>query len=137
MAKILIADDERDILEVLSKKIGQAGYEVVSAKDGQEALDKIYKEAPDVIVLDVRMPKLDGFEVLKRLREKPIPTKWQPVIIVSALGELEDMKKGYSLEADYYIVKPCEIPAVLKGIETMLHLIPVRRLPGEAENQSV
>ncbi|MFZ5801134.1 MAG: response regulator transcription factor [Candidatus Omnitrophota bacterium] len=136
MAKILVADDEKDILEVLCKKIADAGYEVVSAKDGQEALDKIYKEAPDVILLDVRMPKLDGFEVLKRLREKPLPNKWQPVIIVSALGELEDMKKGYSLEADYYIVKPCDILTILNGIETMLHLIPVRRLPGEVEGPS-
>jgi DNA-binding response OmpR family regulator len=127
VAKILIADDEPDVLEISAKKIGQAGYEVVTASDGQEALNKIYQDRPDVIVLDVKMPKLDGFEVLKRLREKPLADKWQPVIIVSAMGELEDMKKGYSLEADYYIAKPCDMSVILKGIATMLNLIPVRR----------
>jgi DNA-binding response OmpR family regulator len=80
------------------------------------------------------MPRLDGFEVLKRLRANPIPNKWQPVIIVSALGELEDMKKGYSLEADYYIGKPCEIEVILKGIATMLHLIPVRKTQEEIKH---
>jgi len=131
MAKILVADDEQDVLEISAKKIQQAGYEVISAKDGQEALDKIYKDRPDVIILDIRMPKLDGFEVLKRLRENPIPGKWQPVIIVSALGDLENMKKGYNLEADYYIAKPCDVEVILKGIDTMLHLIPVRKTQEE------
>lgn len=134
MPKILVADDEPDVLEISSKKIKEAGYQVVTAKDGQEALDKIYKDSPDVVVLDIRMPKLDGFEVLKRLRAKPIPGKWQPVIVVSALGELEDMKKGYNLEADYYIVKPCEIEVILKGIATMLHLIPVRKTQEEIKH---
>jgi len=134
MPKILVADDEPDVLEISAKKIKEAGYEVVTAKDGQEALDKIYKDRPDVIVLDIRMPRLDGFEVLKRLRANPIPGKWQPVIIVSALGELEDMKKGYSLEADYYIAKPCEIEVILKGISTMLHLIPVRKAQEEIKH---
>ena len=127
MAKILIADDEPEILELSAKKISEAGYEVVTARDGQEALNRIYTDSPDVIILDIRMPKLDGFEVLKRLRKEPLPGKWQPVIIVSALGDLEDMKKGYTLEADYYITKPCNMTAVLNGIQTMLHLIPVRK----------
>lgn len=131
MYKILVADDEPEVLEICAKKIKEAGYQVVTAKDGQEALDKIYKDVPDVIVLDIRMPKLDGFEVLKKLRANPIPHKWQPVIIVSALGELEDIKKGYSLEADYYIGKPCAIEVILKGIVTMLHLIPVRKTQEE------
>jgi len=81
-----------------------------------------YKDLPDVIILDILMPKLNGLDVLKKLREKPA-SKWQPVIIVSALGDLENMKKGYNLEADYYIAKPCEMGVILKGIEIMLHLI--------------
>jgi DNA-binding response OmpR family regulator len=134
MERILIADDEADILEISAKKVREAGYEVVTAKDGQEALDKIYQDRPDVVVLDVRMPKLDGFEVLKRLREKPLPDKWQPVIIVSAMDDIADMKKGYSLEADYYITKPCNITTILKGIQTMLHLIPVRKSAQDKED---
>lgn len=133
MAKILIADDEPEILELSAKKISEAGYEVVTARNGQEALNRIYADSPDVIILDIRMPKLDGFEVLKRLRENPLPEKWQPVIIVSALGDLEDMKKGYSLEADYYITKPCNMTAILNGIQTMMHLIPVRKNQQESK----
>lgn len=136
MSKILIADDELEVLELCARKVKEAGYEVVTAEDGQEALDKIYKDSPDVIILDIRMPKLDGFEVLKRLRQKPVPGKWQPVIIVSALGDLENMKKGYNLEADYYIAKPCGIEVILKGIETMLHLIPVRKPQEEIQGSS-
>ena len=121
--KILIADDEVEVLEILARKVRAEGYEVVTAQDGQEALDKIYSESPDVILLDIRMPKMDGFEVLKRLKGNPIPGKWQPVIIISALADLEDVKKGYNLEADHYLVKPCDIWAIIKGIDlSLIHI---------------
>ncbi|MDP2940069.1 MAG: response regulator [Candidatus Omnitrophota bacterium] len=120
--KVLIADDEPDVLEVLSKKISQEGYDVVTAEDGKEALDKIYKDSPDVILLDIRMPKMDGFAVLKELRENPKSKKWQPVIIISAVDDLENIKKGYNLEADYYLTKPCNFEAILNGIKIMLNL---------------
>src|SRR3989338_3688597 len=125
--KVLIADDEKDILDVMKKKIEAAGYSVVAAKDGEEAWEKIRSESPDVIVLDLTMPKMDGLTVLKNLRENPPSAKWQPVIIVSARGELEDMKKGFALEADHYITKPCDMEAVLKGIRLMVSLIPQRK----------
>jgi len=131
--KILIADDEKDILEVMEKKISQAAYTVVTAKDGEEAWMKIVKESPDVIVLDLTMPRLDGLDLLKRLRQNPPSTKWQPVIIVSARGELEDMKRGFDLEADHYITKPCSMEAVLNGIKLMLNLIPQRKSKLEME----
>ncbi len=131
--KVLIADDEPDVLKVLSQKISQEGYDVVTAQDGKEALDKIYQDSPDVIVLDIRMPKMDGFAVLKALREHPLPHKWQPVIIVSALIDLENIKKGYNLEADYYLTKPCNYEAVLKGIKIMLNLAIRRKTKKEME----
>ncbi|HOW35574.1 MAG TPA: response regulator [Candidatus Omnitrophota bacterium] len=132
--KVLIADDEKDTLEIMAKKVSEIGYQVVTAHDGQEAWDKIQSELPDVILLDLTMPKMDGLTVLKNLREHPPSKKWQPVIIVSARGELEDMKTGFTLEADHYLTKPCEMEAILKGIRLMVSLIPQRRSKKEMEN---
>lgn len=131
--KVLIADDEPDVLEILGRRVSQEGYEVITAKDGKEALEKIYKDEPDVILLDIIMPKMDGFAVLKELRTRPLAHKWQPVIIVSALGDLENIKKGYNLEADYYLAKPCNFDAMLRGIRTMLNLSMQRKTKKELE----
>jgi len=134
--KVLIADDEADILEVMGKKIAAEGYMVIKAKDGEEAWNKIVSESPDVILLDLNMPKMDGFTVLKNLRENPPSKKWQPVIIISARSEMEDMQKGFSLEADHYLTKPCQISEVLKAIALMSGLIPQRKSSQELESES-
>lgn len=131
--KVLMADDEKDILEVMSKKIRAEGYDVITASDGLQAWDMIVSESPDVILLDLTMPKMDGFSVLKKLRKTPPSDKWQPVIIVSGLNELEDMNKGLSLEADHYITKPCRIDDILKAIRLMVTLIPQRKSQSELE----
>ena len=133
--KILMADDEEDILAVMSKKISKAGYLVVTAKDGQEAWDKIKSESPDIILLDLTMPKLDGFQVLKNLRETPPSGKWQPVIIVSARRELEDMQRGFSMEADHYISKPCTVADILKAVQLMVKLIPQHKSHLETQGE--
>ena len=125
--KVLIADDEKEVLEVMSKKIRQEGYEVITASDGLQAWDLIVSESPDVILLDLNMPKMDGFSVLKKLRQHPPSKKWQPVIIVSGLNELADMQKGLSMEADHYITKPCRIDSILRAIRLMVILIPQRK----------
>jgi len=126
VTKVLIADDEPDILEVMARKIKAEGYAVVMARDGQEAWDKIGQEKPDVILLDLIMPKMDGYAVLEKLRQEPVAKKWAPVIIVSAQGELTDIRRGFDLEADHYITKPCRIEDVLNGIRLMVKLIPQR-----------
>ena len=128
-----MADDEPEILNIMAKKVTLAGFIVITAGDGEEAWEKIQNESPDVILLDLTMPKMDGFTVLKNLREKPPANKWQPVIIVSARAELIDMQKGFSLEADHYISKPCSIDDILKGIRLMMSLIPQRKVTGEEE----
>ena len=79
------------------------------------------------------MPQKGGFEVLKELREHPPEQKWQPVIIVSARGELDDVKKGLSLEAEHYLVKPCPIENILKAIKLMAALIPQHKSPWESK----
>lgn len=125
--KILMADDEHDVLVIMAKRIAAEGYEVVTASDGEEAWNKIKSESPDVILLDISMPKKDGFSVLKELRTNPPSSKWQPVIIISAHRELDSMKQGFSLEADHYIIKPCSIDDILKSIRLMISLIPQRQ----------
>jgi len=124
--KILIADDEDVVLEIMAKKIASQDYEVVTAKDGQEAWAKIVSELPDIIILDLNMPKMDGWAVLSQLRQNPPTKRWLPVIIVSAQNELESFRKGVDLEADHYLTKPCPIEDILKAIRLMLSLIPQR-----------
>jgi len=135
--KILMADDEPELLEVMSKKVREEGYIVITAQDGQEAWDKIQSDSPDIILLDLNMPKMSGFEVLRALREHPPINKWQPVIIISARGELEDIQKGLSLDAEHYIMKPCQINDVLKAIRLMANLIPQHKPPLDDENEKV
>lgn len=129
--KILMADDEEDVLRIMAKKVSEAGYDVITATEGQNAWDKIQSELPDVIVLDLTMPGKDGLEILKDLRENPPSKKWQPVIIVSARDELKDMQAGYSLEADHYITKPCNTEDILKAIKLMVSLIPHQKTVDE------
>jgi two-component system response regulator VicR len=123
--KILVVDDEPDILEIMKFKLVKEGYEVVTACDGEDALLKVKEANPDVILLDLMMPKRNGFEVLKEIREK-FSDKWRPVIIVSANADLEATKKCYSLQADHYLTKPCGFEHILRGIQTMISLIPLR-----------
>lgn len=132
--KILIADDEPDILQITDKKISQKGYDVITAADGEEAWQKIQDESPDIVILDLNMPKKNGFEVLQELRKNPPEEKWQPVIIVSARTELDDVKKGLSLEAEHYITKPCSIDDILKAIRLMAALLPQHKSPSETKN---
>ena len=83
------------------------------------------------------MPKLNGFEVLKAMRDHPPQDKWQPVIIISTRGELEDIQKGLSLDAEHYITKPCTIEDILKGIKLMAGLIPQHKTPQELDEDNI
>jgi two-component system response regulator VicR len=123
--KILVADDEKDIAETVQKKLLQEGYDVCLALDGEEAIVKVREENPDVIILDLMMPKKNGFEVLKEVRTT-FKDKWRPVIIISALSDLESVKRSYALEADHYLTKPCSMENILRGVRTMISLIPLR-----------
>lgn len=123
---ILIADDEPAVLEIMAHKITAAGYGVISARDGQEAWEKIQSQNPDVVVLDLMMPRMDGFAVLSQLRTNPPFKKWIPVVIISAMDEIQNMQKSFDLQADHYLIKPCRIEDVLKAIKLMISLIPLR-----------
>ncbi len=122
--KILLVDDDKNVIQVFSAGLTKEGYEIVTAYDGEEALSKVESESPDVVILDLMMPKLNGFEVLQQIRQRY--KKWIPVIINSAEKELQSMNKAYSLEADHYLTKPCSIEAMVRGVHAMISLIPMR-----------
>lgn len=123
---ILVVDDDKDIVETLEKRLRQDGYEVYTAYDGEEALTQFDAHKPDIILLDLMMPKRNGFEVLKEIRLRS-RDRWRPVLIVSASADLASVKASYDLEADHYLTKPCNLAAVLNGIRTMISLMPLRR----------
>lgn len=123
--KILVVDDEKDVVETLAKRLAQEGLEVATAADGLEAVRKVAEFDPDLLLLDLMLPKLDGFGVLQQVRTH-FNTRWRPVIIISGTTELNAVKKSYSLEADHYLTKPCTMEQVLRGVNTMISLIPHR-----------
>jgi len=105
MKKILVAEDEEVLLNVLKDRFEAEGWEVTTARDGEEAVESIKKTRPDLVLLDLLMPKKDGFEVLKEIRGDP-EFKTLPIIVVlSNLGSDEDIKKALALGANDYFVK--------------------------------
>jgi len=102
--KILIADDEPDILEIVSFNLQAEGYEVFTAKNGDEAIEQAKKHQPDLIILDVMMPKKSGFEVLQEIQDTK-RLKNIPVILFTNLAGEEDAKKGLAMGAALYLIK--------------------------------
>ena len=119
MKKILIADDKPEVLELVRVSLEGEDYQIIDASDGKEALEKIKKEKPDIVLLDIVMPKVDGFEVLSQLK-KDIKLKEIPVIMLTARGQKLDKDKGRELGAQDYIVKPFSPSHLLYKIEEVL-----------------
>jgi DNA-binding response OmpR family regulator len=121
---VLVADDERAIRNLVTVTLQNRGFSVETAEDGEEAVDKAKLLSPALIVLDVMMPKMDGWEVRRRLREDP-NTSHVPIVILSAVGEFEAQLAGMQSEADDYMTKPF-VPSELGDmVEAMLD--PARR----------
>lgn len=102
---VLAADDDEDILELIAFRLEHSGYTVLQARDGEEALDLARTSRPDLAVLDVMMPKMDGFEVTRRLREDDSTTRI-PIILLTARTQEADVQRGFDAGADDYIRKP-------------------------------
>ena len=105
MRKILVVDDERHIVRLIQVNLERQGYQVVTAHDGKEALEKVASEKPDLVVLDVMMPYMDGFEVLRTLRRNP-ETAELPVIMLTAKAQDQDVFRGWPEGVDMYLTKP-------------------------------
>ena len=102
---ILIADDDPDILELVSFRLERAGYEVLQARNGEEAVQVAIVRRPDLAILDVMMPRLDGYEATRRLREHD-ETRRMPVILLTARVQEDDIARGFEAGADDYVKKP-------------------------------
>lgn len=118
MPKILVAEDERDIRELIGFTLRFAGFDVVLASNGIEAVDVAPQEQPDLIILDVRMPKMTGYEACRLLKEDPT-TSEIPIVFLSAKGQEGEIEQGLASGAVEYIVKPFapdELTEQVKGI---------------------
>lgn len=118
--KILIVEDDTFILEMYATKLLNFGYEVLTATDGDEALKIVKDKKPDFILLDLILPSVDGFDVLKAVRKNP-KSKSIPVILLTNLGERKDVEKGLKLGADDYLIKAHFTPSeVIEKIQNLL-----------------
>ena len=117
--KILVADDDPDILELVAFRLEQAGHETARARDGEEALALARGETPSLCVLDVLMPKLNGFEVLKALRSEEA-TMSVPVIMLTASVQDRDVARGFEIGADDYLRKPFNPRELQDRVEALL-----------------
>lgn len=117
--KILIVDDEAELVDLVKIRLEAVGYEVIKAFDGQEGLDKAKLERPDLILLDIMMPKMDGYKVCGLLK-MDARFKTIPVILFSAKAQKEDAQMAKEVGADLYITKPFEAPVLLVKIKELL-----------------
>lgn len=119
MKKILIVEDDKFLRDLLERKLEKEEFVIETAIDGEEAIDKINGWLPDLILLDLIIPKIDGFEVLKQTKDKPA-TKDIPIVVLSNLGQQEEVERGLGLGAADYLVKahltPDEIISKIKKI---------------------
>jgi DNA-binding response OmpR family regulator len=122
--KILAVDDDLDLLKVIAFALRQAGYLVIEARDGPSALDIFERERPDLVILDVNMPRLNGFEVLKRIRASGSLT---PVMMLTVRTAEEDQVRGLDLGADDYLGKPFSPRTLLARVRALLRRAGVER----------
>lgn len=119
MSKILIAEDERDIRELITFTLRYHGHEVIAASDGEEALEFALKEHPDLVLLDIRMPRMDGYEVCRSIKENQA-TQHIPVVFLSAKGQEAEVQQGLDAGATDYILKPFSPDQLVERVNKVL-----------------
>lgn len=117
--KILVVDDEKDLVSLLSLHLKQAGYNVVPAFDGEEGYKKYQEEAPDLIILDLKMPKMNGFEVCRKIRRENKDTQI-PIVMLTALQDDADRLIGKVVGAQRYLTKPFKMEDLLREVEWLM-----------------
>jgi two-component system OmpR family response regulator len=124
MVHILVAEDNTNLGILLQAKLSQAGYKVFLAEDGQAALDFLDREHIDLVISDILMPRVDGYELIEAIRS----TDWRmPILILSAKEQFDDKKKGFQLGIDDYIVKPVNLKELLLRVEALLRRAHIAR----------
>ena len=132
-SKILVADDIKQNVKLLRVILTASGFDVVEAYDGEEALEKAKSENPDLILLDIMMPKLTGYEVCQKLRANGT-TKSIPIVMITALHEMDDRIKGIDAGADDFISKPFNKTELLARVKSLLRM---RQIPAKEEETNV
>ena len=113
--RILVVDDDEHIQKSLSQYLEMEEFDVDVASSGPEALDQVVRQAPDLVLLDIMMPGMDGFEVVERLRQHP-PTARVPIILLTARGQDTDVIKGYQMGVSSYLTKPFNLDELVDTI---------------------
>ncbi|MYL24406.1 response regulator [Halomonas alkaliantarctica] len=123
MANVLVVDDEPNIVLSLEFLMEQAGFEVTTAEDGEQALASVKSAQPDLILLDISLPGISGFDVLEQLRAQP-ETERLPIIMLTAHGREVEREKGMALGADDYITKPFSTQTLVEKVKGLLNEAP-------------
>ena len=131
-ALILVVDDNPDNLEIISTRLRFRGYDVALAERGDEAIQKVHQESPDLILLDIMMPDMDGYEVARRIRAEE-DIAYIPIIVVTARDSTEDKVTGLDAGADDYLTKPINVPELEARVRSMLR---IKRLQDELEEKN-
>ena len=129
--KILIVDDEKNIVEIIAFNLKKEGYQVIKAGDGEEGVKMAMEENPDLILLDIMMPKMDGYEACKKIREK----KNTPIIMLTARAEELDKVLGLELGADDYVTKPFGVRELMARVKANLRKTVYREEPVAVEEE--
>ena len=119
MTTILVADDEQDIREMVAYRLSRSGYRIIEARDGEEAFQLAADQALDMAVLDVMMPRLNGFDLTERLRHTPA-TERLPILLMSASVQEADISRGFAAGADGYLTKPFTPDQLLTRVRDVL-----------------
>ena len=117
--KILIVDDEKDLIETVTFRLQASGYEVISANDGKAGLEKVKTEKPDLVILDIMLPKMDGYKVCGLLKADSRYSKI-PIILFTARAQESDIKMGEGVGANVYITKPFEPQVLMAKIKELI-----------------
>jgi DNA-binding response OmpR family regulator len=117
--RVLVVDDNPPLLDLLREALTREGFSVATAENGAEAILAVHNEKPDLVILDVIMPVMDGFQVLRVLREKP-ETKGLPVIMLTVRKDIGDVLAGWMGGSDLYMPKPCSIEDLIAGVKQVL-----------------
>lgn len=117
--RLLLIDDDPNLILLVKDYLEFRGYEVITAENGQEALEVLDQDTPDMIICDVMMPQMDGYSLVEHVRKNP-RTSWIPVLFLSAKGQSQDRVKGLNTGADVYMVKPFEPEELVAQVESSL-----------------
>jgi len=117
--RLLVVDDERDFIDVISERLGAKGFDILRAFDGKEGIERAHADKPDLIILDIAMPGMNGYDVCRKLKLDE-NLKDTPIIMLTAKFQPSDIKFGMGMGADAYLTKPLELELLLHTVEALL-----------------